>query len=174
MIGPINTGWCGTNDCTSGYIYSTYTDSMGLVAVDHRGHFFAPIDGDYTFSTGGNDNIVDIWIGPNALSGWTQANANLESLWPNAPASVTLTLSAAEWVPIRVFWANGGGPGTFSITIMAPDGTELIGSDMTSSPYLVQYSCDSIWALSSTERGNLDLELDKYALELLHLSVGRP
>jgi hypothetical protein len=56
------------------------------------------------------------------------------------PAPVTL--SAAQWLPIRIMWANGGGPGIFSISIMAPDGTELIGPDLTSSPYLVQYSCD--------------------------------
>jgi hypothetical protein len=145
MIGPYdtdNTGPCYDNYCVAGYIYSTYTQSIGLAAVDHRGYLFAPLEGEYTVTAEQNDNIVLIWLGTDAYSGWTRGNADLESTYPNPPSSTTVTLSAAQWLPIRVMWANGGGPGTFSISITAPDGTELIGPDMASSPYLVQYSCD--------------------------------
>ena len=142
MIGPINTGACDTGTCKPGYVYSTYTPSLGIVAVDHRGYLFAPLDGDYTITINGNDNIVLVWIGSLAYSGWTRANAVLESRFPDPPASTTVTLTASEWFPIRVMFANEGGPGSFSISITAPDGTEIAGSDESNSPFLVQYSCD--------------------------------
>lgn len=103
---------------------------------------FAPLDGEYTITAELNDNIVLIWLGTDAYSGWTRGNADLESTYPNPPSSTTVTLSAAQWLLIRVVWADGGGPGTFSISITALDGTEHIGPDLTNSPYLVQYSCD--------------------------------
>lgn len=40
-------------------------------------------------------------------------------------------------------YANGGGPGYFSIEIKAPDNSIIVGNDMTvESLFLVQYSCD--------------------------------
>jgi hypothetical protein len=92
-----------------------------------RGYPFGPLDGEFTITAALNDNIVLIWLGTDAYSGWTRANADLESTYPNDPSSTTVTLSAAQWLPIRVMWADGGGPGIFSISIMAPDGSELIG-----------------------------------------------
>ena len=119
-----------------------YTQSRDLIAVDHRGYLFAPLDGDYTITIGNDDNIVLVWVGPLAYSGWTRANAVLEDDYPKPPASTTVTLTAGEWFPIRVMWANGGGPGTLTLRITAPDGTEIAGSDEDASPFLVQYSCD--------------------------------
>lgn len=148
-IGPIDTGSCSPYVsepvCTPGYVYSTYTSSLGLVTVDHRGYLFAPLDGDYTITINGNDNIVLVWISNLAYSSWTRENADMEAGYPNPPSSSTVTLSAGQWFPIRVMYANGGGPGSFSIRITAPDGTEIAGSDETSSPFLVQYSCDGTY-----------------------------
>jgi hypothetical protein len=66
----------------------------------------------------------------------------MELLYPNQAISKTATYNAGEWVPIRVMWGNVGGDGLFGISITAPDGTEIVGSDIASSLYLVQYSCD--------------------------------
>jgi hypothetical protein len=89
MIGPYdtdNTDPCYDNYCVAGYIYSTYTQSIGLVAVDHRGYLFAPLEGEYTVTAEQNDNIVLIWLGTDAYSGWTRGNADLESTPTLRPA----------------------------------------------------------------------------------------
>jgi hypothetical protein len=88
--------------------------------------------------------MTDFWLGPDAYSGWNRTNVFMELLYPDNAISKTATYDAAEWVPIRVMWGNVGGNGAFGISITAPDGTEIVGSDMASSQYLVQYSCDQI------------------------------
>ena len=144
IIGPIDAGTCdlGTVFCKSGTVYGTPTQSLGLVVIAHRGYLFAPLDGVYTLTVYNNDNNVLVWTQSDAYSGWTLENAALESRWPNPPNGLPLTLSAGEWFPIRIMYANGGGPGTFNVSITTHDGTEIAGSDVRQSPYLVQYSCD--------------------------------
>jgi GLEYA domain len=138
-IGPFSVAGNGPG----GYAYSTPVTDMGHAVVDHRGYLFAPIDGLYTFTINLEDNIVEIWLGPYAYSGWTRGNANIEAYNSEGPGlSYTAPFSAADYIPIRILGANSNGPGTFSISITAPDGTEIVGSDMASSPYLLQYSCD--------------------------------
>ena len=137
-IGPFSVAGNGPG----GSAYGTPVPNMGNAVVDHRGYLFAPIDGEYTFYIDLSDNIVEIWLGSYAYSGWNRKNADIEALFTEGVQSYTATYSAAEYIPIRVLWANSDGPGSFYISITAPDGTEIVGSDMASSPYLLQYSCD--------------------------------
>jgi hypothetical protein len=149
MIGPIN-----TDGNSPGYIYSTSVADMGYLVVDHRGYLFAPHRWSIHHYNWTRRQHCGDWLGTYAYSDWTKANENLASEYYNIPTSTTITLSAAEWVAIRVLWVNTSGPGAFAIRITAPDSTELVGPDLASSPYLVQYSCDG----STAQQRDLGLE----------------
>lgn len=57
--------------------------------------------------------------------------------------SYSATFLQGQYVPIRIMYANGGGPGYFSIEIKAPENSIIVGNNTTvESLFLVQYSCD--------------------------------
>lgn len=87
-----------------------------------------------------------MWIGPNAYSGWTRQNANLEQVWVAAgvaPQEYKTTMEKGKYYPFRFMWANTGGPGGFVFKVTAPDGTVIIDDQTTSCPYFVKYGCKS-------------------------------
>lgn len=116
------------------------------LVIDHRGYLFAQATGTYTFSTQSVDDLFLLWIGPNALSGWTRPNANLEGNLSNQQVTFTIDLVAGEYYPLRFMWVNGDGPGNFEFSITAPDGTIVLDADTVASPYIVQFSCDGTTA----------------------------
>lgn len=52
--------------------------------LNHRGYIYANLAKwqIYTVSTTADDDIMIVWFGPLAYSGWTRSNANLESAFP--------------------------------------------------------------------------------------------
>lgn len=107
------------------------------VAVDHRGYFIADQTGTYSFAPGYIDDYFYLWIGETAYSGWDASNADISD--PDCcivPTAYTTYLTTGVY-PIRFMWINQGGPGAYSITITAPDGTVLESPNMASSNYLV-------------------------------------
>lgn len=107
---------------------------------------FAQQAGEYTFTIPSSDDITLLWVGPTAYAGWNRANAKIIQPFVSSgqtPVSYKETFTAGQYVPIRIVWANGGGPGQFTFELKAPDGTVIIGGkDGKESPFLVQYSCD--------------------------------
>jgi hypothetical protein len=141
------TGTCTiATTCTSATIYKTYIPSTGYIVLQHRGYIFAPISGTYTFTVHNGDNDVLIWLGANAYSGYTKANAALidADFLTGQDYSTTLQLEAEQWYPLRVMYANSGGPGELDLTITAPDGTVIMSYEVET-PYLMQYSCDGVY-----------------------------
>ena len=118
------------------FINSTY------FAIDHRGYLFARENGKYTFQSDDADDIVFIWIGNLAYSGWTRSNANLVDVYPNS-ATFSLTLTEGSYYPLRILFGNAEQIASFNFKISAPDGSIIINSTTVSSPYLVQYACDT-------------------------------
>jgi GLEYA domain len=140
-------------------IYGNKPSDFGHVAVNHRGYVFAKEDGDYTFTFSLTDNISLLWVGSNAYSGYTRANANIVQHWlgtgGGVPKTYKTTFQAGKYYPIRVLFGNGGGPGYFGLRLTAPDGTVIIGDGAPAeSPYLVQYSCDKTSAPRFPPFGN--------------------
>lgn len=129
----------GISDCS--IIYGNRLASQEYVAVNHRGYVFAQQAGEYTFSLPACDDTAQLWVGPNAYRGYRRNNANIV---PTAAGQVyKITFEAGKYYPIRMLYANGQGPGSFSFKLTAPDGTVVIGDSTTAdSPFLVQYSCD--------------------------------
>lgn len=127
----------------SSTIWSTYD----YWVLDHKGYIYAEISGAYTFQVQNTDDEIYFWIGPNAYSGWTAANADLYSSLGGPGETVTFELVEGNYYPIRIAYGNtGGGPAIEDLSITAPDGTVILGSSTAGSPYVVQYSCDGTTA----------------------------
>lgn len=112
------------------------------LAMMHVGYIFAKQSGIYTFQMTQADDLAFIWCGPLAYAGFSSANALLTASFHNAPTTTTLYMSEGTYYPLRVLWAQASGPGTFAMSITAPDGTTIFDSSSPANPYIVQRSCD--------------------------------
>ncbi|KAF5874293.1 putative ca2+-modulated nonselective cation channel polycystin protein [Botrytis fragariae] len=130
-----------TNTAVSVYGSTQKLNDFYLV-IDNRGYLFAQMTGTYTFSTTSADDIFFLWVGANAYSGWTRANADLIATLTYPSQKFTIDLVEGEYYPIRFLWANGDGPGLFAFSVTAPDGTTILDGNTVASPYVVQFSCD--------------------------------
>ena len=81
-----------------------------------------------------------IWFGQFALSGFTRANANIVKLYPAGSTPVTVQLTAGEYLPFRVQFANGGVPGNLGFRINNPSNAILL--DGSGSVDIVTGACD--------------------------------
>jgi hypothetical protein len=126
---------------------SAQTFPLNYFALNHRGYIFAQLDGDYTFTFPEPDDIVLLWVGERAYSGWTRANADAINI-VNGGQTVThkVTFEAGKYYPIRIIFGQAQGPATFTASVTAPDGTVILSSSSGASPFLVQYSCDGVLA----------------------------
>lgn len=79
------------------------------------GYILPDFTGTWTFSTNGAsiDDSLIVWIGGAALSGYTTSNDVLEV--SVAAGSNTVSLTAGTYYPIRVQYANNGGPGSCTL-----------------------------------------------------------
>lgn len=125
-------------------IYDSTRASGEYVTVNHRAYLFTQEAGEYTFALPPGDDISLLWVGPEAYSGYTRANAKVERVYGSTPPpDYKQTFQKGEYVPVRIMWANGGGAGQFVAEIKAPDGSTIIGAGTTKeSPYLIGFSCD--------------------------------
>jgi hypothetical protein len=94
---------------------STLTSGQTNISQQYLGYFKADYTGTWTFA-GNSDDASTMWIGANAVTGYTIPNANANTTigsW-----SFTVSLVAGQYYPIRVQFGNGpAGPGVLTITI---------------------------------------------------------
>jgi len=98
-------------------ISESYDDSLvggADYSFQYAGYFRAPATGTYAFTMVADDS-GRFWIGPNALAGYTAANANI-SIPMYAGGTTTTSLTADEFYPIRLQWNNASGPGSVAFT----------------------------------------------------------
>lgn len=96
-----------------------------------------------TLSTTADDDIMLVWLGPLAYSGWTRSNANLESAFPTVQTvTYTASLVQGQYYPLRLAFANAGGAGIENIAITDPSGAVILGASTNANPSVIQYSCD--------------------------------
>ena len=117
-------------------------------ALDHKGYIFAQETGVYTFAVSGVDDIVLLWLGSDATSGWDRADADLVVAYDDGPGvgSTTIPLVAGTYYPVRIMFGQAQGGAVFDITVTAPDGSTFLSSSSSGSPYIVQQSCDGTTA----------------------------
>lgn len=131
-------------------IYGSPPLKSDFIALNHRGYIYAVEGGTYTFTSLLADEIVLIWLGPYAYSGWTRENAVLQDAWfsPTSGQQVTYMaeLEQGQYYALRIVYANAQTNAAERISITAPDGTVILGVDSVPNQYVVQYSCDGVTA----------------------------
>lgn len=141
------TATVGGINSQGGQLTSVYGSSVqfpgDFFALDHKGYIFAPTTGTYKITISEVDDVVFLWTGPNALSGWDRANADL-IVGLGETQTKTVDVTAGRYLPIRIMFAQGQGLAKFRLSIAAPDGSALVDSDTQQSPYVLQFSCDRL------------------------------
>jgi len=124
--------------------------ALDTLALNHVFYLFAGHGtGYYYINLPQADDVTLLWVGPNALNGYTRANSQLIQTWSApAPATLGFYLNANTYTPIRLWFANGGGVGGFQFTLTAPDGATILQTTPGQNaglmgPAIVQFPCDS-------------------------------
>ena len=85
------------------------------------GYFLASTTETYTFFTS-SDDASYVWVGPNALSGFTTANATVNNGGEHAvqERSGTISLTAGVYYPIRIQFGEAGGGDALTFNYSTP------------------------------------------------------
>ena len=97
----------------------------GAFSFQYFGYFVPPTSANYTFRAHADETFI-FWIGAKALSGYTYANkdmyGNYNGTFPEQQTqSFTIALTAGQFYPIRIQWANSGGVGELDVFTWAND-----------------------------------------------------
>lgn len=138
------------SDSYSTFNFYGYTENCNYIALNYRGYLYAGQTGDFDFSISSADDIVLVWAGDAAYSGWTRSNALIDVTYTELGAGTggggkitgSYAASKGQYIPLRVLFAQGDGPYGFNIQVTAPDGTVVLDANSATSEFLVQYSCD--------------------------------
>jgi hypothetical protein len=108
-----------TNTTTS---INSFTSSADNYSWMWLGYFLAPTTGTYTFYTA-SDDASHLWIGPNALSGYTTANATVINGGPHGviEASGTTNLTGGLLYPMRIMFGEQGGGDIMTVSFAGPN-----------------------------------------------------
>jgi len=114
------TNLANINTSTGGII--PLDGSLSLYSVEWMGFFFAPNTGTYTFITV-SDDASYLWVGSNALSGYTTSNAIVRNggTHPMQYASGTISLTANTFYPIRIQFGEAYGGDDCNIYFSGPN-----------------------------------------------------
>lgn len=87
---------------------ATSTTHLGYEFI---GYILPDYTGTWTFSTGGLnvDDAYSVWIGANAITGYTTGNATFSVSLTQGSGTVSLT--SGTYYPIRIQFGNNAGPG---------------------------------------------------------------
>ena len=94
-------------------------------SYQYLGYFRPPTTGDYTFYLS-SDDAGYMWVGGNAVSGFTTGNATASNPGEHATLedSGTVTMTAGQLYGFRVQVGNNGGPGEVIISFSGPSITK--------------------------------------------------
>lgn len=141
-----------SDDQNTAVVYgkSVSVNTLRVLALNHVFYIFAGHGtGYYYINLPQADDVSLLWVGPNALAGYTRANAQLLQSWSApAPATLGFYFTANTYTPIRIWFANGGGIGGFQFTVVAPDGAQILQTTPYQNagfmnPDVVMFPCDS-------------------------------
>lgn len=104
-------------------LYNQGTFDMSYRAIVFRGYFAANVTGTWTFTINNPDDIGFLWLGPNALTTWSEANANVVSRLLGTAGTYSVSLTAGTLTPIRMVFANGPGGMSYTLQTRDPLGT---------------------------------------------------
>jgi hypothetical protein len=114
----------GSNPATSVQttaISEPATDDGSNFSIQWLGYFKPTTTQTYTLYISSDDGSY-LWIGANALSGFTTATANINNggAHGNVEVSTTISLTAGTYYPIRIQFGEIGGGDVFSFNYSTP------------------------------------------------------
>ena len=127
----------GYNNKSSGIVtnftsLSTITNNsfynQSYYSIEFVGYFLTPANGTgtWTFQTNSDDSSF-MWIGSNAISGYTSSNAlivNTTGTTSMALVSATINLTANTYYPIRIQYGQSAGGEGLQVSFITPQGTK--------------------------------------------------
>ncbi|KAI1056553.1 hypothetical protein LB507_001425 [Fusarium sp. FIESC RH6] len=139
------------NGAPAGLIYGSSDLDLDYFALNHHAYLYTCDAGRYRFDIPYANDALYLWLGAKAYAGWSSGNADAKALY-NQPdhiagsASYEIDLPGGVYIPLRFVYGQAQYGGGFTFTITSPSGQVLVGNDVTSSPYVVRYSCDGVAA----------------------------
>jgi hypothetical protein len=118
---------CGFNNSNRNEdaMYGINVVAKPIYSVEWTGAFYAPTSGTYTFYLASDDSSY-LWLGDNALSGYTTANSLVNSNYNGGiDVSGSMTLVAGQYYPIRIQFGDGGGGEFIRCRFTLPNGTAV-------------------------------------------------
>jgi len=145
---PDGRGWSqklGGFEAEGGQSISPYGGTVNAPCdyniIDHRLYLHPLFPGVYTFSVSVADDLLALWLGPNAVSGFSIDNVAFKWEWASQPwpnFQYTVSPSAVgTFIPMRVLWANNGGRGALGVSLKDPNGLEILGANTDVSDQIV-------------------------------------
>jgi hypothetical protein len=147
QVGPVN--YTGANSVDMTIYGNPNKFKTDYFAVNHRGYIYARESGTYAFQSDFPDDIVMVWVGPNAYRGYTNDKGNyiLRNPYGAGKTIATVDLKQGQYYPVRVIYANAQQAAQLHFEVRSPGGTAIIDSEgNVNTQYLVQFSCDNIAA----------------------------
>lgn len=97
-----------SNDAYGNYInvYGYYPVDGSNLVLDHTFYLFASQTGYYSLNIPYTDDIQFVWIGSDAISGWTRANADITQFWSSqiatqTPQTLAYYLTVGSYLPSK-------------------------------------------------------------------------
>ncbi|KAK6506407.1 hypothetical protein TWF506_011317 [Arthrobotrys conoides] len=114
--------------------------------VMHRGFFYVPKDGHYTFHIAGIKDGGWMWFGQKAYTAWTASNYDCRYLLKTGIGgynedAFTTELTGGTYFPFRIMLADGGEGGTFNLEIFDNQGNFYVNK-LTPTNFVVHTPCD--------------------------------
>lgn len=103
-----------TVTATETTINFTIASIAETTTVLYTGYLLANYTGDWTFTLTGDDSSY-LWIGANAVSGYTTVNRTAFANY-NTTGTVTVAITAGEYYPVRLLYGNGPAAGYLNLT----------------------------------------------------------
>jgi hypothetical protein len=90
-------------------VYGYYPVDGSNLVLDHTFYLFASQTGYYSLNIPYTDDIQFVWVGANAVSGWTRANADIVQFWSSqiatqTPQTLAYYLTVGQYLPSKFFY----------------------------------------------------------------------
>jgi hypothetical protein len=111
-----NVAFTDTATATASTTASNFTIASiaETTTVLYTGYLLGTYTGDWTFTLTGDDSSY-LWIGTNAVSGYTTVNRTAFANY-NTVGTVTVAITAGEYYPVRLLYGNGPSAGYLNLT----------------------------------------------------------
>jgi hypothetical protein len=115
------TTWFATASQTAATATTTLTipSVTSNTSIQFLGYFLPRTTETYTFGLASDDSSY-MWVGSNAVSGFTTGNALTAATYNTGEVFGTISLTAGIYYPVRIQYGNGPSAGSFNLSFSTP------------------------------------------------------